>query len=89
MGAVIGPYGLSLLNIPLDSPVLRAVSTLSLALVLFTDALSIDLADKPGSQSFDTGISNVTTVRVVIRAAAGIGAGKDIALGEIEFFKRP
>ncbi|HSN89522.1 MAG TPA: cation:proton antiporter, partial [Thermoanaerobaculia bacterium] len=44
LGAVLGPYGLSLLNVTLDSPVLRAVSTLSLALVLFTDALSLDLA---------------------------------------------
>jgi len=54
-----------------------------------TTTLSIDLADKPGSQSTDTGISDVTAIRVVIRAAAGMGAGKDIALGEVEFFKRP
>lgn len=45
LGAIVGPYGLSLIHINLDSPVLRAVSTLSLALVLFTDALSIDLAE--------------------------------------------
>lgn len=44
LGAVLGPYGLALIELTLDSPVLRAVSTLSLALVLFTDALSIDLA---------------------------------------------
>ena len=43
LGAVLGPYGLALINLDLTSPVLRAVSTLSLALVLFTDALSIDL----------------------------------------------
>lgn len=45
LGAILGPYGLSLIHITLDSPVLRAVSTLSLALVLFTDALSLDLAE--------------------------------------------
>lgn len=44
LGAVIGPYGLALIELTLESPVLRAVSTLSLALVLFTDALSVDLA---------------------------------------------
>lgn len=44
LGAVLGPYGLALIHLDLSSPVLRAVSTLSLALVLFTDALSIDLA---------------------------------------------
>ena len=54
-----------------------------------TTTLPISLADKPGAQSTDTGISNVIAIRVVIRAAAGMGAGKDIALGEIEFFKRP
>lgn len=43
LGAVLGPYGLGLIDPRLDSPELRAVSTLSLALVLFTDALSLDL----------------------------------------------
>lgn len=42
LGAVLGPYGLGLINPLLDSPVLRAVSTLSLAMVLFTDALGLD-----------------------------------------------
>jgi NhaP-type Na+/H+ or K+/H+ antiporter len=45
LGAILGPYGLGLIHLGLDSPVLRAVSTLSLALVLFTDALSLDLAE--------------------------------------------
>ncbi len=45
LGAVLGPHGLSLIYLDLGSPVLRAVSTLSLALVLFTDALSLDLAE--------------------------------------------
>ncbi len=44
LGAVLGPYGLGFIHPTLDSPILRVVSTLSLALVLFTDALSIDLA---------------------------------------------
>ncbi len=43
LGAILGPYGLALIHLDLGSPVLRAVATLSLALVLFTDALSIDL----------------------------------------------
>jgi len=45
LGAVLGPYGLRLIDPDLDSPVLRAVSTLSLTLVLFTDALSLDLGE--------------------------------------------
>lgn len=45
LGAVIGPYGLGLIDTGLDSPALRAVGILSLAMVLFTDALSLDLAE--------------------------------------------
>jgi NhaP-type Na+/H+ or K+/H+ antiporter len=45
LGAVLGPYGLKLIDPELDSPVLRAVSMLSLTLVLFTDALSLDLRE--------------------------------------------
>src|SRR5688572_8890766 len=45
LGAILGPFGLGLINPRLDSPVLRVVSTLSLALVLFTDALSLSLTE--------------------------------------------
>jgi len=43
MGALLGPYGVGQLHVGLDSPILRVVSTLSLALVLFTDAITLDL----------------------------------------------
>jgi NhaP-type Na+/H+ or K+/H+ antiporter len=43
LGAMLGPAGLGLLHVTLDSPTLRVIATLSLALVLFTDAVSIDL----------------------------------------------
>lgn len=45
LGAVLGPAGLGLLHIGLDSPILRVVATLSLALVLFTDAVSLNIAE--------------------------------------------
>ena len=45
LGAVIGPYGLSLVNITVESPILRSVATLSLALVLFMDAVSLNVKD--------------------------------------------
>jgi len=45
LGAVLGPYGLGLLNVTLDSPFLRVVATLSLALVLFTDAVSLSIKE--------------------------------------------
>ncbi|MFY9553717.1 MAG: cation:proton antiporter [Blastocatellia bacterium] len=45
LGAALGPFGLRLLNISLDSATLRAVAILSLALVLFTDAVSLNIAE--------------------------------------------
>src|SRR6476660_6230444 len=44
LGAAIGPLGLGVLNISLDSAALRVVATLSLALVLFTDAVSLNIS---------------------------------------------
>ncbi|HEY3608787.1 MAG TPA: zinc-ribbon domain-containing protein [Pseudonocardiaceae bacterium] len=46
------------------------------------------LADRPGPQTFGTGISNVIKVRLVVRAATGLGPGRVIAVGEVEFFRR-
>jgi hypothetical protein len=53
-----------------------------------TTTVPVNLADQPGPQRTDTGISDVVTIRVVVRAAAGLAPGRHIALGEIEFFQR-
>jgi NhaP-type Na+/H+ or K+/H+ antiporter len=45
LGAVIGPAGLGLLDVTLGSPILRVLTTLSLLLVLFTDAVSLNIAE--------------------------------------------
>src|SRR5688572_10609888 len=45
LGASLGPAGLGLLSIELDSPFLRVVATLALALVLFTDAVTLNLTE--------------------------------------------
>lgn len=45
LGAAIGPAGLNLMNVDVHSPILRVVGTLSLVLVLFTDAVSLNLSD--------------------------------------------
>jgi sodium/hydrogen antiporter len=42
LGAALGPFGLGLLDAPIDSPLLQIVATLSLALVLFTDAIGLE-----------------------------------------------
>ncbi len=45
LGLMLGPHGLAVLDVGFDSPMLRAVTTLSLALVLFTDALGLDFKE--------------------------------------------
>jgi Kef-type K+ transport system membrane component KefB len=43
IGAALGPAGLGALHVSLDSSALRIVATLSLTLVLFIDAVSLDV----------------------------------------------
>src|SRR5438034_579717 len=45
LGAMLGPAGLGLLDITLESPILRIVAPLSLVLVLFTDAVGLSIAE--------------------------------------------
>jgi NhaP-type Na+/H+ or K+/H+ antiporter len=45
LGAALGPPGLGVIDVGLDSPVLRVVATLSLALVLFTDAVGLNIQE--------------------------------------------
>src|SRR5512134_1185102 len=42
LGAALGPWGLGLVEIGLDSPALAILATLALALVLFSDAVTIE-----------------------------------------------
>lgn len=43
LGVVLGPYGLGLVDFPLHSPILETLATLGLVLVLFSDAVSLDV----------------------------------------------
>lgn len=45
IGAALGPAGLGVFNTTLESPVLRVVATLSLTLVLFTDAVGLNITE--------------------------------------------
>ncbi|WP_257139844.1 zinc ribbon domain-containing protein [Streptomyces sp. or20] len=49
---------------------------------------TVPLNDKPGKQETRLGISDVVSVQLVLREAAGQGENRPIAVGEIEFFKR-
>ncbi|MFI7383791.1 zinc ribbon domain-containing protein [Streptomyces sp. NPDC049813] len=48
----------------------------------------LTLSDKAGSQTFQVGVSDVASVRLVLRAPAGLTGGRHIALAEVEFFRR-
>jgi NhaP-type Na+/H+ or K+/H+ antiporter len=45
LGAAVGPYGFGLSDIQLDSPELAVLATLGLALVLFSDAVGVDIRE--------------------------------------------
>jgi len=45
VGLVLGPGGLGLIRITLDSPALEVIATLGLVLVLFSDAIGIDTSE--------------------------------------------
>jgi NhaP-type Na+/H+ or K+/H+ antiporter len=45
LGALLGPAGLGLVNLTLESPTLQIITTLALVLVLFTDAVSVDTGE--------------------------------------------
>jgi NhaP-type Na+/H+ or K+/H+ antiporter len=44
LGLVLGPAGLNLVNLTLESPTLQWIATLGLVLVLFTDAIAMDFS---------------------------------------------
>jgi sodium/hydrogen antiporter len=45
LGALLGPAGLGLIDLPLESESVEVIATLALLLVLFTDAISVDLGE--------------------------------------------
>ena len=45
IGAALGPFGLGVFDMTLDSPILRVVAILSLTLVLFPDAVSLNTSE--------------------------------------------
>ena len=45
LGALLGPAGLKLVELSLDSPALQVIATLALVLVLFSDAIGLDVGE--------------------------------------------
>ncbi|MFJ7956495.1 NADase-type glycan-binding domain-containing protein [Streptomyces sp. NPDC096319] len=49
---------------------------------------TLNLSDKPGPQTFQTGISDVATVRLTLESPTGLTGGRHLAVAEVEFFQR-
>jgi sodium/hydrogen antiporter len=45
LGVILGPSGLGVVDLPIHSPTLQVIATLALLLVLFSDAIGIDLGE--------------------------------------------
>jgi len=45
LGAMLGPAGLNLVELTLQSPALQVIATLGLVLVLFSDAIAVDIGE--------------------------------------------
>ncbi|WP_346426911.1 zinc ribbon domain-containing protein, partial [Streptomyces sp. V2] len=48
----------------------------------------LTLNDKPGEQPFHTAISDVKTITLTLNSPTGLTQGRQLALAEVEFFKR-
>lgn len=87
LGALLGAPALQLVSFELDSGALRVVATLALTLVLFTDAVGIDLKEVRASKriaAFVLGPGTVIPAVIVAFAAwslLGAGVAGSIAIG--------
>jgi NhaP-type Na+/H+ or K+/H+ antiporter len=75
LGAMLGPNGLGLIHVTLESPALRVVATLSLVLVLFTDAVVLDTVElrRHGLLAFlSLGPGTLLTAGLIAVAGAGL-----------------
>src|SRR6476646_8882925 len=45
VGAALGPAGFGVVELTLDSPMLQVIATLALVLVLFSDAIRVDIGE--------------------------------------------
>ena len=81
-GVAMGPSGLGLLDVALDSPAVRLLAELTLVLVLFTDAARIDLARLKREHNIPLRLLGIGLPLTVL---AGVVAGAAL-LGELSLW---
>jgi len=75
LGLMIGVYGFGLVDFPIDSRILESIATLGLVLVLFTDAVGIDIAEVKRHRSLVRlvlGPGTLVTAALIAVAAWGL-----------------
>ncbi len=77
LGVIVGPIGLGMVNLRLDSPALQVIATLALVLVLFSDAISVDVGDIKRHR----GIATLVLGPGTLIPAAVIGLAGHLLLG--------
>jgi sodium/hydrogen antiporter len=87
LGLVLGSKGLGLITFRLESPILQTIATIALVLVLFTDAVSVDVAAMRQYRrlaSLVLGPGTVLTAALIALAAwglLGLGPAPAVILG--------
>ena len=77
LGVLVGPTGLGIVNLRLDSPPLQVITTLALVLVLFSDAIAVDI----GEMKRHRGIAALVLGPGTLIPAAIIGVAGHLLLG--------
>lgn len=75
VGAALGPSGLGLVELTLESPALQVIATLGLVLVLFSDAIGVDIGEirqRPRLAAFILGPGTILPALLITIAAWAI-----------------
>jgi len=81
LGLALGPYGFGLVHFGLNSPILETLATLGLVLVLFTDAVGVDIAEVRRHRSLVRVVLGPGTLLTAALIAVAAWALLDIAPG--------
>ncbi|HEY2376603.1 MAG TPA: cation:proton antiporter [Gemmatimonadaceae bacterium] len=80
LGLILGPFGLGLLDLNLHSPSLQVIATLALVLVLFSDAIGVDVSEARSNRRLALFVLGPGTLLPAILISAGAWFLLDLSL---------
>ncbi len=89
VGYLLGPHGLKVISLTPESPMLEAIATVTLALVLFLDAVRLKLDRSPGAWLVPALVLGPGTLLCILIVATtahflfGLGIGASLLLGAV------